>query len=86
MYLYSIYQQDIIKIYKKFLVNGFKDQFIVINIEERGQNKNATNEFGYFLESNLEGANRLFLLIDSNEYNIAKRFETQKYSLPKGVI
>ena len=33
----------------------------------KGDNKNATNEFRYFVESNFLGVNRLFVLVYSNE-------------------
>ena len=48
--------------------------------------KNTTNEFIYFLESHFIEVNRLFVLVYTNEGNSAKRYNTQKYSLPKGRI
>ena len=45
-----------------------------------------TKEFGYFLESNVFRANRLFALVYSNQNNNSKRLNTRKYYLPKGII
>ena len=44
------------------------------------------NEFRYFLESNFVGVNRLFVLVYTNKDDNSKRFKTQKYYLPKGII
>ena len=49
----------------------------------KSHNKNAANKFRYFLESSFFGANRLLVLVSRNHGNIAKRFSTQKYYLPK---
>ena len=40
----------------------------------------------YFLESNFVGVNRLFVSVYSNKDADSKRFKTQKYYLPKGMI
>ena len=45
-----------------------------------------TNEYWYFLESNFVGVNRLIVLVYSNKDAGSKRFKTQKYYLPKGII
>ena len=50
------------------------------------ENKNKTNEFRYFLESNFVGVNRLFVLVYSNHGGNAKRFKAKRYYLPKGKI
>ena len=62
-----------------------KDQFIGMNIK-KSENKNAPNEFRYFLESNFVGVNRLFVLIYSNEDTATKRFKSKRYYLLKGII
>ena len=50
------------------------------------ENKNATNEYKYFLKSNFVGINKLIALIYLNRDNNVKRFKTQNYYLPKGII
>ena len=40
----------------------------------------------YFLESKFLGVNRLFVLVYSNLDANSKRFKTQRYYLPKGII
>ena len=62
-----------------------KDQFIGMSIKQI-DNKNMTNKFKYFLESNFVGVNRLSVLVYTNEANIAERFNARKYYLPKGII
>ena len=62
-----------------------KGQFIGMSVKKI-ENKNTTNKYRYFLESNFVGVNRLFALIYLNRNNDVKRFNAQKYYLPKGVI
>ena len=57
-----------------------KDQFI------GSGNKNTTNKFRYFLESNFAGVKRLFVLVVPNEDVASKRFKAKRYYLPKGPI
>ena len=52
----------------------------------KSENKNTTSEYRYFLESNFVGVNRLFVLVYTNEDNNAKRFNAQKFYLPKDII
>ena len=52
----------------------------------KGGNKTTTNEYRDFLESNFVGANRLFVLVYTNEDANAKRLITRRYFLPKGTI
>ena len=42
------------------------------------ENRNATNEFRYFFESNFVGVKRLFVIVYPNRNNDFKRFKTQK--------
>ena len=49
-------------------------------------NKNTTNKYRYFLELNFVEANKLFVLVYSNEANDAKRYSAKKYYLPKNSI
>ena len=53
---------------------------------KKSKTKTATNEFRYFLESNLVGLNRLFVLLYLNRDNDAKWFKIRRYYLPKGII
>ena len=48
--------------------------------------RDTTSEYKYFLESNFVGVNRWFVLIYSIQDNDAKRYKTQRYYLPKGII
>ena len=52
----------------------------------KSENKNRTNEYWYFLESDFVGVNRSFLLVYSNETNHPKGYSAKKYYLPKGTI
>ena len=63
-----------------------KDQFIGMTIQKKSENKNTTNEYRYFLESDFVGVNRLFVSVYSNEDNDSKRFKTGRYYLPQGII
>ena len=52
----------------------------------KSEDKNMTNEYRYFFESNFVRVNRLFVLVYSNQDNTSKRYEARRYFLPKGVI
>ena len=52
----------------------------------KSENKNTTNEYRYFLESNCVGVNRLVVLIYSDQDNNSKRCKTKRYYLPNGAI
>ena len=54
-----------------------------MNIKQKSENKNTTNEYRYFLESNFVKVNRLFVLVYSNQDDNAERFKTRRYYLPK---
>ena len=43
-------------------------------------------QYRYFLESNIVGANRLFVLVYTNQDDNAKRFKTRRYYLQKDII
>ena len=70
----------------KLLSKEFERSVYWYEYETKSENKNATNEYRYFLKSNFVGVNRLFVLVYKNEANNAKRFNVQKYYLPKGII
>ena len=52
----------------------------------KNENKNTTNKYRNFSESNFVGVNRLFVLAYSSQDNNAKRYKSQRYDLPKGII
>ena len=55
--------------------------------KKANKKKNDTgDEYRYFLESNFVGVIRLFVLINSGNHAIAKRFTTRRYYQPKGAI
>ena len=69
-----------------FLSKGFERSVYWSEYKTKSETKNRTNEYRYFLESNFVGVNRLFVLIYLNRDNDVKRFVTQKYYLPKGIV
>ena len=77
MPLQSLYQQKTIKNYQYFLAKDLKDQCIGANIG-KSENKNTTDEYRYFLESNFVYLNILFVLIYSNEDDNAKKVYSKK--------
>ena len=48
----------------------------------KSENKNTTNEYRYFLESNFVGVNILFVFVYSNQDVNSEIFKTQRYYLP----
>ena len=70
----------------KLLSKGFEISVYWNEYKTKSENKNATNEFRYFVESNFVGVNRLFVLVYSNQGSNVKRFNVWKYYLPKGII
>ena len=52
----------------------------------KSENKNTTNEYRCFLDSNSVGVNRLFVLAYLNRNNDIKRYKALRYYLPKGII
>ena len=70
----------------KLLSKGFERSVYWNENKTKSENKNTTNEFRYFLQSKFVGINRLFVLVYPSGNGDYKRFETQKYYLPKGII
>ena len=70
----------------KLLSKGFERSAYWNEYNAKNENKNTTNEYRYFLESDFVGVNRLFVLVYTNEANNAKRFNARKYYLGKGII
>ena len=70
----------------KLLSKGFERSFYWNEYKTKSENKNTTNEFSYFLESNFVGINRLFVLAYTNQGDSAKRFKTRRYYLPNSIL
>ena len=70
----------------KLLGKSFERSVYWNEYKTKSDNKSTKNEFRYFLESNLVGVIRLFVLVYTNEANNAKRFNVQKYYSLKGII
>ena len=70
----------------KLLSKGFERSVYWNEYNTKYENKNRTNYYKYFLKSSFFGVNRLFVLVYANEANNTKRFNAQKYYLPKGII
>ena len=70
----------------KLLGKGFERSNYWNEYKAKSENKNMTNEFRYFLESNFVGVNRLFVLVYAKEGDNAKRFNARKYYLRKSII
>ena len=68
------------------LSKGSERSFYWNEYKAKSENKDITNEYRYFLESNFVGVNRLFVLFYINYGDNAKRFNAQKYYLPKCII
>ena len=70
----------------KLLSKAFERSVSWNEYKTKSENKNTTNEYRYFLESNFVGVNRLFVLAYLNHNNNSKRFKTRRYYLAKGII
>ena len=68
------------------LRKGFESSIYWNEFKTKSENKNTTNEYRYFLESDFVEVNRLFVLVYSNQNDNDKRFKNQRYYLPKGCI
>ena len=67
----------------KLLSKGFERSVHWNVYERKSENKNTTNMYEYFLDSNFVGANRLFVLIYSHPDGTAKSYKAGRYYLPK---
>ena len=74
--------QKVSKLHSK----GFERSVYGYEYKTKSDNKNATNEFRFFLESNFFGVNRLFVLVYTNQYAASKIFKAKWYYLLKGMI
>ena len=70
----------------KLLSKAFERSVYWNEYKTKSENKNTTNEYRYFLESNFVGVNRLFVLAYLNHNNNSKRLTTRRYYLAKGII
>ena len=62
----------------KLLSKGFERSVYWNGYKTKGENKDTTNEYRYFLKSNFIGVNRLLVLVYSNAENGAKRCSVVK--------
>ena len=63
----------------KSLRKGFERSGYCNGYKTKSENKNMTNEYRYFLESNFAGVIKLFILVYSNQDTNSKRFKTRRY-------
>ena len=70
----------------KLFSKGFERSVYWNEYKTKSENKNTTNEYRHFLESNFVGVIRLFVLVYSNQDADSKRFKTRKYYLAKCII
>ena len=70
--LLSLYQQKTTEDYQNF--KGFERSVFWNENKTKSENKNTTNEYRYFLESNFVGVNKLYVLVYSNANDNAKRY------------
>ena len=70
----------------KLLSKGFERSVYWNEYKTKGEKKNTTNKFRYFLESNFVGVSRLIVLVYPNQNDESNRFFAQKYYLSKGII
>ena len=68
------------------LSKGFERPVYWNEYETKSENKDTTNEYRYFLESNFVRVSKLFVLVYKNQDGNAKRFNARKHYLPKGMI
>ena len=86
MFLLQLYHQETIKNYQNFFSRGFERSVYWNEYKMKSENKNTTNEYSYFLESNFVGVNRLFVFVYLNKNKYEKRFKTRKCDLLKEII
>ena len=70
----------------KLFSKGFERSVFWNENKTKSENKNTTNGYRYFLESNFVGVNRLYVWVYSNANDNAKRYKVKRHYLPKGVI
>ena len=60
----------------KILSKGFERSVYWNEYKTKSENENTANEYKYFRESNFVGANRIFVLVYTNQGDNAKRSKT----------
>ena len=72
--------------YQNFLAKDLKDQCTGMNIKQKLRTKIQQMSINIFSNQNYVEVYRLFILVYSCQDDDAKKFKTQGYYLPKGVI
>ena len=70
----------------KILGKGFERSVYWNEYITKSENKNTTNKYRYFLESNFVRVNRLLVLIYLNRNDDMKQFNPREFDLPKDII
>ena len=70
----------------KLLNKRFERSMYWNEYKTENENKNTTNKYRCFIESNFVGVKRFFVLVYSNKDDNAKRSKTRRYYLPKVII
>ena len=70
----------------KHLSKRFERSVYWNEYKTKSDNKNTTNEFRYFLESNFVEVNRLVFLVYSDHDDNDKRRRGKIYYLPEGIM
>ena len=68
-----------IKKLSKLISTKFERSVYWKKFKTKNGNKNAANEYIYFLESNFVGVDRFLVLVYSNQDSSARSFKTQRY-------
>ena len=63
----------------KLLSRKFERSVYWNKFKTKNENKNAANEYIYFLESNFVGVDRFLVLVYSNQDSNSRSFKTQRY-------
>ena len=63
----------------KVLSTEFERSVYWNKFQTKNENKNAANEYIYFLESNFVGVDRLLVLVYPNQDSNSRSFKTQRY-------
>ena len=70
------------QILSKLLSKGFERSVYWNEYKTKSENKNTTQQYRYFLESNFLGVNRLFVLTFSNQDDNIKSHKARTYYIP----
>ena len=63
----------------KLLSKGFQRSVYQNGYKIKNENKNTTNKYRYFLESNFVEVNRFFILVYANEDENSRRYKGSRY-------